>query len=263
MKLSIITINYNNAKGLKETIKSVVCQDFKDYEYIIIDGGSTDESVQIIKKYSQFITYWVSEKDNGIYNAMNKGVRYTHGTYCLFMNSGDIIYNKNVLKNIFSKKYDMDIITGVTIGKNENDIRFSTEGKVTFLTLYRSTISHQSSFIRTTLLRKYPYNEHLRIVSDWEFWIKTIILNDCTHIFVNDIVAKINLEGISITNSEEREKERSLVLKDMIPSRIIADYEPLKFADDNLIRYVAKISKTYRIRKLTSFILHSLYRLLK
>lgn len=263
MKLSIITINYNNTKGLEETIKSVVCQDFKDYEYIIIDGDSTDGSMQIIKKYSQYITYWVSEPDNGIYHAMNKGAKYAHGTYCLFMNSGDIIYNKNVLKNIFSKKYDMDIITGVTIGKDENDIRFNTDGKVTFLTLYRNTISHQSSFIRTTLLQKYPYNENLRIVSDWEFWIKTIILNDCTHIFVKDIVAKINLDGISITNSEEREKERSFVLKNIIPSKILEDYEPLKFADDNMIRYVAKISKTYRLHKIAHFMLHLLYKLTK
>ncbi|MDR2910496.1 MAG: glycosyltransferase [Bacteroidales bacterium] len=95
MKLSIITINLNNVAGLQKTIESVVKQTFTDYEYIVIDGGSTDGSADIIKQHANKITYWVSEPDKGIYNAMNKGIRVAKGEYCLFLNSGDWLINSN------------------------------------------------------------------------------------------------------------------------------------------------------------------------
>ena len=99
-KYSIITINYNNADGLRRTIESVVSQTFDDYEYVIIDGGSTDGSVDVIKEYENKISYWVSEKDGGIYNAMNKGVKASNGEYLIFMNSGDVFYRDKVLEDI-------------------------------------------------------------------------------------------------------------------------------------------------------------------
>ena len=240
MKLTIITINYNNANGLEKTIQSVVSQTFTDYEYIIIDGGSTDDSVAIIKKYEQHINFWVSEPDKGIYNAMNKGISHAHGEYCNFMNSGDVLYDMEVLNHVFSKKHIEDIITGKTIGNDENDIRFSTEGKITFLSLYRSTISHQASFIKTSLFRKHPYDEDLKIVADWDFWIKALIMDNCSYAFDNHIVAKIDLTGISITDNNGRETERDKVLRHNIPERILADYKPLQYADDRMIAYVAK-----------------------
>jgi glycosyltransferase involved in cell wall biosynthesis len=263
MKLSIITINYNNAIGLEKTIKSVINQNFTDYEYIIIDGGSSDGSVDIVKKYAEHIDYWVSEPDNGIYNAMNKGVRHTHGEYCNFMNSGDILYNSEVLHDVFSKNYTEDIITGKTIGKDESDIRFNTESKITFLTLYRDTISHQASFIKTDLLRKYPYDENLKIVADWNFWIKALITDNCSYVFDNHIIAKIDLTGISITDNNGRETERDKVLSRDIPKRILADYKPLQYADDQMIACIAKISKTYRLRNITLFILRMICKLIK
>jgi glycosyltransferase involved in cell wall biosynthesis len=100
MKLSIITINYNNAEGLKRTIESVTGQTFRDFEYIVIDGGSTDGSTDVINEYADHISYWVSELDKGIYNAMNKGVAAAHGEYCNFLNSGDIYYNNEILANV-------------------------------------------------------------------------------------------------------------------------------------------------------------------
>lgn len=96
MKLSIITINYNNREGLRKTIESVVAQTTREFEYIVIDGGSTDGSVDVIKEFSDYIDYWVSEPDKGIYNAMNKGVKVAHGDYCQFLNSGDWLYDSNV-----------------------------------------------------------------------------------------------------------------------------------------------------------------------
>ena len=110
MKLSVITINYNNRDGLRKTIESVVNQTCRDFEYIIIDGGSTDGSVDVIKQYADRIDYWVSEPDKGIYHAMNKGIAVAHGEYLNFMNSGDCFYESTVVENVLQLK-DMVYIT--------------------------------------------------------------------------------------------------------------------------------------------------------
>ena len=120
MKLSIITVNYNDAEGLERTIKSVMSQSFKDFEFIIIDGGSTDASVDVIKKYENNIDYWVSETDGGIYQGMNKGLRQAQGEYVNFMNGGDSYYSPDVLNEIFALNSNADIITGT---HSENGIR--------------------------------------------------------------------------------------------------------------------------------------------
>ena len=112
-KLSIITINLNNAAGLRKTIESVVNQTFTDYEYLIIDGGSTDGSVEVIKEFADKITYWVSEPDKGIYNAMNKGILKARGEYLQFLNSGDWLVDNEVLFRVFSLNHFEDILYGL------------------------------------------------------------------------------------------------------------------------------------------------------
>lgn len=114
-KLSIITVNLNNREGLRKTIESVICQSFSDYEYIIIDGGSTDGSKELIELYQNKVTYWISETDKGIYNAMNKGIKTGKGDYCLFLNSGDWLVNSTVIEKEFSDSKQADIIYGNTI----------------------------------------------------------------------------------------------------------------------------------------------------
>lgn len=255
MKLSIITINYNNAIGLEETIKSVIKQNFTDYEYIIIDGDSNDGSVDIIRKYSEHIDYWISEPDKGIYNAMNKGVIHAHGEYCIFMNSGDCFYSQNVIKSIIEKGYQQDIITGDTVERNSNRRWFNMPEEMSFLHLFRDNISHQSSFIKTTFLKEMPYNENLEIVADWEFFIKAIIFRNCSFTYDNTIVAKIDLGGISILNKEQRNKERTIVLKSLFPKRIISDYEKIKYVDTNTLNLINKISKTNRIKNISNKVL--------
>ena len=96
-QISIITINYNNASGLEKTIRSVVEQTYNEYEYIIIDGASSDKSKEVIQEYQRYIDFWCSEKDSGIYNAMNKGIQKASGEYLLFLNSGDVLNNSAVL----------------------------------------------------------------------------------------------------------------------------------------------------------------------
>ena len=92
-KVSVITVNYNNLKGLERTISSVLSQSFSDFEYIIVDGGSTDGSKEYIESKQEYINQWVSEKDHGVYNAMNKAIRMAQGEYCIFMNSGDHFFS--------------------------------------------------------------------------------------------------------------------------------------------------------------------------
>ena len=113
MQLSIITINLNNYEGLKKTISSIRCQNWHNFEWIIIDGGSTDGSTELIESVSKDLTFWCSESDKGIYNAMNKGVAMCSGKYVLFMNSGDSLHDSKVLEDIFQdQQYDADILIG-------------------------------------------------------------------------------------------------------------------------------------------------------
>ena len=116
MKLSIITVNYNDAKGLERTILSVISQTKHNFEFIVIDGGSTDGSIDVINKYERHIDYWVSEPDGGIYQGMNKGLRQAQGEYVNFMNSGDCFHSTDVLERIFALDTDADIITGTHVG---------------------------------------------------------------------------------------------------------------------------------------------------
>jgi len=104
MKLSIITINYNDKEGLRKTIESVLSQTWTDYEYLIIDGGSADGSLDVIREYEDKITYWISEKDNGIYNAMNKGIVKSKGAYLQFLNSGDYLVDNKVFENMTERR---------------------------------------------------------------------------------------------------------------------------------------------------------------
>jgi glycosyltransferase involved in cell wall biosynthesis len=162
MKYSIITVNFNNKEGLRKTIESVIHQTFRDFEFIIIDGGSTDGSVDVLKEYDSQINYWVSEPDGGIYNAMNKGVAHAHGDYCIFMNSGDCFYNQTVLEQVNAVNPIENIVVGkVAIDNQDNIISPPPQGVLTMYHLYSGSVPHQGSFIKTELLRKYPYDESL------------------------------------------------------------------------------------------------------
>ena len=196
MKLSIITINYNNRDGLRRTIDSVVCQTWRDYEWIVIDGGSTDGSKELIELYHEHFAYWCSEPDNGIYHAMNKGVAHAHGEYVNFMNSGDTFYGKNVLQEIDDIQSDADIIVGRIVSRESHEILHKFNGSL-FMQLYLTTLPHQGSFIRRALLNSHPYDEELRIVADWKFWIQTIIFDNVKVDNTNTIVALYDVTGIS------------------------------------------------------------------
>lgn len=232
MLFSVITINYNNCEGLQRTIESVIGQTYKDYEFLVIDGGSTDGSVEIIKKNAESISYWVSERDNGIYHAMNKGVAQAHGDYCIFMNSGDCFFNNNVLNIIKSANSNDDIIIGkVSVNKPGVIISPPPKGELTFYHLYSGSIPHQGSFIRTELLRKYPYDENLRISSDWKFFVQTMIIDNCSVRFVDEYIAIYDLNGFSSDNPKLMREEKESVLKELFPPRVLEDFRMIKASE--------------------------------
>ena len=246
MKLSIITVNFNDAEGLERTIKSVISQSFKDYEFIIIDGGSTDGSVDVIKKYEKYINYWVSEPDGGIYQGMNKGLRRAKGDYLNFMNGGDSYHSSHVLEKLFSLNVDVDIITGAHA---ENGLRNVGKEGVTMLDLYKWAIDHQASFIRREVALRYPYDEKYRIVSDWKFFIEALIFDNCSFYYTDTIVVDVDMKGISNTHSELDRKERELVLKELLPERVLKDYQLLASIHPDLLNLAPRISKSQTIMK--------------
>lgn len=222
MKLSIITINYNNRDGLRKTIESVVNQTYKDFEYIVIDGGSTDGSVDLIKEYAGRIDYWVSERDRGCYHAMNKGVSVAQGEYVIFMNSGDSFYTNDVIDAFVKENPTEDVLCGDMFLSLVCVNCVPTE--LTFRYFYEGNLPHQACFIKTSLQKKYPYNENLKIVSDYEFFLRILILENGTFRKINKIISYFDFNGISSENTELHFHERAAVQQAMFPNRILEDY---------------------------------------
>lgn len=257
MRYSVITINYNNKKGLPPTIESILHQSFSDFEYIIIDGGSTDGSVDIIKQYTDKITYWVSEKDKGIYNAMNKGVAQAHGDYCIFMNSGDCFHSSDVLESVTC--YQEDIICGKVYKGNSKNPSGHDKPIITLVDLMRGSLPHQGMFIKRDLLVKHPYDENYKIMSDWKFCVETLIFDNCSFRNVDVVVADYDTNGISTNSNGLLPKEKGLIIKELFPPRIIADYQRFAPVDDELLDQSLKLTQTVKarnlIKKIIDFIL--------
>ena len=251
MKLSIITVNYNDAEGLERTIKSVISQTFHDYEFIIIDGGSIDGSVEVIKENEAKIDYWVSERDKGIYHAMNKGVAQAHGEYCIFMNSGDCFYDCHVLGHILEIPFNEDVIVGKVVVDDVHHVISPPplSGELTLYHLYSGAIPHQGSFIKTDLLRKYPYDENLKISSDWKFFLQTLILDNCSIRYSDVFVARYDMHGFSSSNPELMLQEKEKVLSSIFPARVLADYRHMKASECLTQSLTIQLRQHYRIDK--------------
>ncbi len=228
--LSIITVNLNNKIGLESTIKSVINQSYKNYEFLVIDGGSQDGSAGLIDNFKDTLTYWVSEKDKGIYHAMNKGIKQAKGAYCLFLNSGDWLVNDTVLESVFLEKPTADILIG--------QCRISEKGKLVFITnpptsltlksFIGNTLPHQATFIKTALFDQFgPYEEQYRINADFAFWIRAIILGNCSTAVLDVLISDYNLDGISSTIDQNPDihKEIPLILSEHFPERVLQDYQ--------------------------------------
>ena len=238
--LSIITINFNNAAGLKKTIESVISQKLDDYseiEYIIIDGGSKDSSVEVIQngiKDSRIFVDWKSEPDKGIYNAMNKGIKKAHGEYCLFLNSGDWLFDENVINKILPElkagKEDMLIAEILYFNDNKLSKGEKTPENLSLSYFYFKALPHPSTFIKKELLEKAGYySEDYRIISDWIFFTVAVCKLNCTYRVISKTVSVYNLEGIS-SNPDNQEKIRiakNEYIEQNFPKAILTDFHEL------------------------------------
>ena len=207
MKLSIITINYNDLLGLKKTIESVVNQSYSDIEYIVIDGGSTDGSKEYIEQQRSNFSYWVSEEDNGIYNAMNKGIKIAKGEYLLFLNSGDWLVNNGIIEKLLKSVSTEDIVYGNIFKVNDKGEAIEKKGvassNVRLSDLYYRSIFHPASILRRDLFEKYGYyDESLKIVSDWAFFLKGIYFEKVKVRYIDLAITYFVLDGISSKNQQ-------------------------------------------------------------
>ena len=197
MELSIITINYNNKAGLQKTIDSVICQTWKDYEWIVIDGGSTDGSRELIEQYQQYFSCWCSEADNGIYNAMNKGIAKANGDYLNFMNSGDMFYDKTVLECIFGNSRGGDIIYGDWLKDyTTHEEIVSIPVNKLWSTLWRQNICQQTMFVKTELLKQKGFDDSMFIIADWKRLVE-LLLSGATIEYIPHTVCRYDMNGIS------------------------------------------------------------------
>lgn len=261
--ISIITINLNNRLGLKETIESLLYQSYKNYEFIVIDGGSNDGSVDLIKEFDKHIDYWISEPDNGIFSAMNKGILKANSEYCIFMNSGDCFCHDNVLKEIFLHQLTGDIICGDALYRksayHNERIVISPSSKYRASEFILSSIPHQSTLIKTDLFKKYHlYDENYQIFSDWAFVVEMIFHYGREYQKINVLISSCDTTGISSNPQHVNlmKEEFNIILKKIFPN-FYEDYDELQKyrnqENNNEVLFLKKIEKTFFFKALNFF----------
>lgn len=247
MILSIITINRDNASGLEKTMRSVFSQNREDFEYVVIDGASTDGSIEIIKGYANQFggrLKWISEPDKGIYNAMNKGIGIASGDYLQFLNSGDCLVDDEVTGKMCEALTDKgyptimygNMLKNMPSGKIVRDRCFAGRN-ISFLGFYNGSLNHSSAYIHRSLFDKYGmYDESLRIVSDWKWFLQAIVLGGEKPMYADIDISLFDMNGISETNKELNKQEREQVLAQLVPPAILTDYEEWAFPIEQMKR---------------------------
>lgn len=245
MKLSIVTINYNNADGLRKTLASVAVQTYREIEHIIVDAASTDGSVDVIKEYADASNHkvvWFSEKDNGIYNGMNKGLRMATGSYIEILNSGDVLAAPDVTERM-AKVLEKEVCPSILYGNmlksydGKTIINKDTCGGAgateSFLYFFKGTLNHDCAYIRRDLFEKYGlYNEEMKICSDWEWYVRAIVLGGEKPVYTNIDVTIFDMNGVSESygkNAELIKKERREYLEAILPLAVLHDYDAFAF----------------------------------
>lgn len=222
--LSIITVNLNNKRGLQRTIDSVINQTFTDSEWIVIDGGSTDGSKEIIEQYKDYFSFWCSESDNGIYNAMNKGIQHAKGEWLLFLNSGDWFFDNDTLKEVFSIERNNDVMYGnAYVTDLINQELWVYPAKLTPAFMWDNSLCHQATFFRSIIFVNHKYDESFQIISDWIVeW--QLLLENKRFEHINIAIAYFDKTGMSSECGSLVQQERERARFQYTPSFL---YEPL------------------------------------
>ena len=210
VKVSIITVNYNNNEGLKKTLESIKQQSFKSYEHIIIDAGSTDGSINTImqyKKTSLHLTYWHSKPDKGIYDGMNKGIEQAKGQYLYFLNSGDCLVN-DILKEIpFDGTQYIYGNTKAIINQKKSKI-YTPPAIPDLIFLCNNSLPHQSCFIHKNLFENQKYETNYKIISDWAHSFRSLIVEQCSFRYLPFLISEIDGNGVSSDRTKLAEERK-------------------------------------------------------
>lgn len=247
-KISIVTINFNNAEGLRKTLASVAVQTYSNIEHVIVDAASTDVSVEIIKEYASTSSHsviWSSEKDKGIYDGMTKGVKKATGDYVWILNSGDCAAAPDVVEKMMTILNDekIDILLGNIVRILPNNKKQyaplpvkRTKGEnprlmeVSMLTFYSATIPQDAAFIRRELFDTYRYyDDTMKICADWKLYLNMIALNGVRPMYVNIDVVLFDMTGVSNTDNERLKAEKRAYLEEVLPASVLKDYDAYAF----------------------------------
>jgi glycosyltransferase involved in cell wall biosynthesis len=252
--ISIITINYNDANGLKRTIESVRLQSFNDFEHIIIDGDSDDGSKEVIQEKDEWLAYAISEPDKGIYNAMNKGIVAAKGDYLLFLNSGDSLAHKNVLAVAVPKlESGKDIYYGcIQVERNGQLKKLDFPEELTFhYFFHKGYLPHPATFIKRDLFeRTAMYNEDLKIAADWEFLVCAVCKYHASYENIHHLISNYDTDGIS-----SNPKHRQLLLDEK--QWILKKHFPLFLEDSKLLQAQNELLDSHRFKLLKGIESHS------
>ena len=263
--LSIITICLNDAMGLEKTIASVAQQTFRNFEHLIIDGGSTDGSAQVIEKNREKFSYSVSEKDSGRYNAMNKGITAAKGKYCLFLNAGDYLANASVLATVFTENKDSDLLYGDLIFEEKNKERtvYRQPPQISLDYLMRVTLLHPATFIKTSLFGLYGwYDESFKIGADYDFFLRVLLRHEVTTWYLPYEISVFNKDGISMDPKfiQLDKEERRRAQKNNLPLLVFDFYQQFAPTRESVeFRMMEKIRKIPLLR----FLQKAFYKLLE
>jgi len=254
VKISIVTINYNNLEGLRKTIPSVLNQTYTNIEYIIIDGGSTDGSVEYLKSFVNRFSYWVSEPDKGIFNAQNKGLRQATGDYILMLNSGDYLADNDVIEKVSRQIKPDSLIIGCDLYNDNGKRRLAKRAAdhVSIGFFITRTIYHSSTLIARNVHEQFGYyNESYKIVSDWAFLLLTAGIHQCKYQHIPVMLTVFDTTGISSNkaNWKLQDEEREKVYSELLPGAILNEISTLQhYLEDSNINFQTFSKKYLRKR---------------
>lgn len=226
MKISIITVCLNTVNTIEETFLSIFNQTYKNIELIVIDGVSKDGTIEVINKYKDKIFYFISEPDNGIYDAMNKGIKASTGDFILFLNANDVFYDNLVLEKVaktLSENPEVKFLFGdvdyLSDDKKKSGILKFDDIKDEF-SLAFNNICHQSIFYHKSLFEKFGlYSQEFKIYADWDFNINCLVENKVSTIYLPIVISKFQLGGIcsSLSNAKICKLEKKALIKKYYP----------------------------------------------